>query len=148
MQNNNTQLLMVPRMLWGVLCLSTVMYYVVAGQRQIPPAGDNPLFLPFAGIAVLNLVIAYVLSDFIFKNGAEKIEGPIELKKIIPFYLPSLLFKLALAESCSVLGLVLALQSGIQSYYPFWVGSLIVMLPAFPIEEKIIAKAKRAKEKA
>ncbi len=158
-QNNLNQQLLTARIMWGVLCLSTVMLYlllniiakplVIEGAPAMDPSFNPmtlPFFLPLTMCAVTALILSIFISNLIFKDEVKSLSEPLDFPKVFPSYFKSLVIRMALSEVPTMVGFILAMTNQqISIYLPFGFASLVFMLMAFPIEDTIIEKAKRLK---
>ena len=137
-QNPNSSLL-VPRILWGVLFLSQLMYYFVAKNLPAAPGRAKPeaayfdfnylLTKPFIGMAV-GAAILVILAKFL-------------LQKIFasPEWILIFIVRIILVECICLFGFVLALvQHDITRMLPFLGASVLGFFILFPVQNSILRK--------
>ncbi len=142
--------LMVPRLQWAAILLTTVTFFFLLQSDSIGDnsAEPNGLMLPLTLVAAINWVLAWILPEFLLRAKIRKMSRPLDVRAAMMGPYPIfLILRLALAESVCVLGFVLAQQSGRETYYPFWAAGALIMVLSFPRELAIAEKFKALSQK-
>jgi F0F1-type ATP synthase membrane subunit c/vacuolar-type H+-ATPase subunit K len=159
MQNTTTpqapqnQNIMTMKLLWGAMTFSTVMYFYVLSMRPAPetplPEGFPPAVLPFAVLAVLLFLASMLLPAILLKAAAAKVKSPSpSTPEVLTASFTPFIVRVALAEAICVLGLVVAMEHGLPTFYPFWAASLLALGAAFPTESKVLSSFEKARIQA
>ena len=138
------QILVKMKILWAALLASTVFYFVILMVKPGAASGtNNPLLIYiFAGLAIVFFVLSLILPDLVFKQSLKQLGKTPDTSSAMKCSFPAFVIRLALCEAISVYGFMASFLGRTEFYYPFWLGSFIAFLLAFPSEEKIMVKVK------
>jgi F0F1-type ATP synthase membrane subunit c/vacuolar-type H+-ATPase subunit K len=122
----------ISRVLWIALFGSTLIYIAVLELTTIDVAADwQSLALMFAFGAVGSAGASLVAPRFVRRSASSGTQSP---------YLVALILSLALAESVSILGLVLGFMGAPPTVVlPFFVVTWVLMILRFPTQQRIDA---------
>jgi len=130
-----------PRVLWAALFASTLIYILVLELMTPEAVSDwQALVLPFAFAGATTAGASLLAPRFIRARRPRGEAGQPPSSQTAGPYLVALILALALAESVSILGLVLGFLGAPPTVVvPFFVVTWILMLVRFPTKEKLDA---------
>ena len=130
--------MMAPKILWGAMLASTFMYlFVISTKSQTSIntdfkilSSENPLSKAFAFAALFMAISAWQIPGILRKKALQNADP-------FPGWFVSFIVRLAMLESISVFGLVLAILShDINDAIPFFIVSWAGFLLSFPTADK------------
>jgi F0F1-type ATP synthase membrane subunit c/vacuolar-type H+-ATPase subunit K len=127
--------LLVPRILWLALLLSTLVYLYVLDVTAV--RGEPSWEQLWAGLAITAMATGaaslFAPRLLVKRHPANPNDGPAENR-----YVTGLVLAMALAEAVAIYGLVLGFQGAPFSVVlPFFAGAWFLMLIRFPTEAKL-----------
>lgn len=134
------------KFIWCALFAMPFIYGFVLFNNQkdlLPP--DQTFILMIGFVAAATLVLSLVLPEMIFRSQVKKLQGEVSNEDAFKMYLITFMIRLVLSESISTFGLIVALRSGLNFYFPFFAVSVVSLLAAFPIENQIKEKIDKAR---
>lgn len=165
--------LQIPRILWGAMFVSTVLFLVVA--RVAAPAGQVPqavMLYAMAGAAAMSAVMSFVMPAKLLRHSllAAKLEvteegdptAPSALRSAAPtvrvfadpdralqralgVYQTAFIVGLALSESVAIFGLILGFVGfPLLQYIGFFVASWALIAIRFPTVDRVAAPLEQA----
>ena len=143
-----SQLLLVPRIIWGVLLFSQFTYFLVVSTLPVPTnqVVPPPAFFdfsdrftpPFITLALIELVAAYFIPKLMTPKSATAETD--SLKLLLDRAFTGMIIRFALLESICLYGFVIALTShDPRRMVPFALVATLGFALNFPTEEKIRA---------
>lgn len=150
---------MVPMLIWGALCMSIVIYFVVATlvtQSNKPEPVPSVLHMVLGGLGVLLTMASLGLFQFrssekwlknnLPKDSVDGDEYSTMISSLFGKAFPLFIVNLVLNESIAILGFLLAMFGQQASLlYPFAGGALLLNLIMFPNFSRMMGRAIRMK---
>lgn len=137
----------VMKIIWAALLGSQILYGSLLPtiiQENEPQELNIPIVIALSVMALLMCILAFVISKWIFKMAKNQIlkdhgERPnYSMETLIPYYQTGFILRLAMIESCALMGFALAvMHKRMELYYPFVALSVGLYLMNFPTEEKV-----------
>ena len=132
-----------PRLLWGSLLTSQIVYVFVAHVAITGPAHEGGLAaLPFVAAICLTaaIIIPRMMARQMLKTtlSADLTIATVPVPQLVTTMFTPLLVRFAMIEVVGVLGMVSAMTSGDSvKVYPFAAAAVVAMLINFPSEGKL-----------
>jgi hypothetical protein len=127
--------LLVPRILWFALFLSTLIYLYVLNVTTVQ--GEPNWERLWTGLSIVAVAVgaaSLFAPRFLVKRRPTKPNGGSSENR----YMTSFILAIALAEAVAIYGLVLGFRGApLNVVLPFFVGAWILMLIRFPTEAKL-----------
>lgn len=147
LQNSEDSYLNIFKILWFALLGSQVVYGsllpTIVGNYQ--PLELNLIMAAIFGLAGISMcILAYIISHWIFSKARQQLikdygsRPHYETSLLAPYFQTGFILRLAMIESCALLGFGLAvLHKRVELYYPFAALSMGLFVINFPSKEKI-----------
>lgn len=142
MQNSDSQIVIVPKVLWLAMTSSQVMMAVMSVSQNPFDMGaiksdllETPQTQFFVGLAALNFILSWVIPKIILKTTTKSFEVSQGERSLFKVCFPAFIVRMALAESITLFGFVLSAQiKNAAILVPFISVAMLVTFLTFPTD--------------